>query len=103
VQTANPYPYLAHLFHSYFHQDALDDGQTHDEVIREFVETSHLYDVLGTRADILRFLHQHRADTDFLGTLNRTFSLYWSIGKTDDEARAWLTGVQNALQKMSAI
>lgn len=101
MQNAHQYPYLAHLLSAYFHQDALDDGQTDDDIVRDFAETSHPYDVLGTRADILRLLHQHSTDSDFLGTVNRAFKPDLSIGTTDAEARAWLTRVQELLQKLS--
>jgi CdiI immunity protein len=98
VPAAHPYPYLAHLFGAYFHQDALDDGQTDEDVLREFSETSHAHDVLGTRADILRFLHEHAGDKDFLGSLNRTFTLDLSIGSTDVDARAWLARAESLLR-----
>lgn len=101
MQTFHPYPYLAHLLSAYFHQDALDDGQTDDEIVREFAETSHPHDVLGTRADILRFLHQHSADVGLLESFNQTFKPELSIGTNDAEARTWLTRVQELLQKTS--
>ena len=101
MQAAHAYPYLAHLFSAYFHQDALDDGQSDEDIVREFAETSHRHDVMGTRADILRYLHQHALDTDFLGGLNGTFKMDLSIGATDGEARAWLTRTENLLADLS--
>ena len=101
MHNAHPYPYLAHLLGAYFHQDALDDGQSADDIVRDFAETSHAYDVLGARADILRFLHQHSTDTDLVGSINRTFKPDLSIGNSDAEARAWLTRVQELLERLS--
>src|SRR5687767_4194944 len=100
MQAAHAYPYLAHLFSAYFHQDALDDGQSDEDIVRDFAETSHQHDVMGTRADILRFLHQHALDTDFLGSLNRTFKMDLSIGATDSEAKAWLTRMDSLLEEL---
>ena len=98
MATIHPYPYLAHLFGAYFHQDALDEGQTDDDILREFAKVSHTHDVLGARADILRFLHAHAQDKDFLGSLNATFTLDLSIGSTDAEARAWLIRADELLK-----
>jgi len=102
VHIAHSYPNLAHLFSAYFHQDALDEGQTDEDIIRDFAETSHDYDVLGTRADILRFLHVHADDADFLGTMNRSFKPDISIAATSAEARAWLEHAHDLLQKLRA-
>ena len=101
-QPTASYPYLAHLFSAYFHQDALDDGATDDDIIHEFVASSHPHDVLGVRADILRFLHHHSQDKDFLDVLNRTLKPDLAIGSTDAEAKAWLSRVQSLLQNLGA-
>jgi hypothetical protein len=98
VSLVHPYPYLAHMFGAYFHQDALDDGQTDEAILREFSEVSHAHDVLGARADILRFLHEHPDDKDFLGALNGTFTLDLSIGSTAAEARTWLVRAEQLLR-----
>lgn len=98
MQAPHPYPYLAHLFGAYFHQDALDDGQTDEDIVREFAETSHAHDVLGARADIMRFLLEHAEDGDLLRSLNSIFKLDLSIGTNDAEARAWLMRVQELLR-----
>lgn len=102
MPSAATYPYLSHLFSAYFHQDALDEGATDDDIIRDFAATSHPHDVLGVRADILRFLHQHAQDKGLLGSLNRTFKPELSIGATDAEARAWLSRVQDLLQDLGS-
>jgi hypothetical protein len=102
VQSAASYPYLSHLLNAYFHQDALDDGATDDDIVREFAASSHPHDTLGVRADILRFLHQHAQDEDFIGSLNRTFKLDLAIGATDAEAKAWLSRVQRLLEELGA-
>jgi len=102
MRPLHPYPYLAHLFSAYFHEDALDDGQTDDDIIREFVASSHIHDVLGARADILRFLHENAASTDLVSTVNRTFKLALSIGTTDAEATAWLTRAQSRLDELGS-
>lgn len=101
MRPPHPYPYLAHLFSAYFHEDALDEGQTDDDIIRQFAASSHAHDVLGARADILRFLHENAVNPDLLATVNRTFKLALSIGSTDAEARAWLTRVQSALAALA--
>jgi hypothetical protein len=102
MRPLHPYPYLAHLFSAYFHEDALDDGQTDDDIIREFVASSHEHDVLGARADILRFLHENASNPDLISTVNRTFKLALSIGTTDSEATTWLTSAQRLLQELGA-
>jgi hypothetical protein len=100
MRPAHPYPYLAHLFGAYFHEDALDDGQRDEDIVRDFVQSSHTHDVLGARADILRFLHENGSNSDLVGTINRTFKLALSIGATDSEARAWLTRAESLLKEL---
>jgi hypothetical protein len=102
MRPLHPYPYLAHLFSAYFHENALDDGHTDDDIIREFVASSHIHDVLGARADILRFLHENAASTGLVSTVCRTFKLALSVGATDGEARAWLTRAQSLLQEIGS-
>jgi hypothetical protein len=102
MRSAHPYPYLAHLFSAYFHEDALDDGQTDEDIIRDFVASSHAHDVLGARADILRFLHENASSPDLLAAVNHTFKLALSIGNTDGEAATWLTRIQGLLKKFES-
>jgi len=98
VSIAHPYPYLAHLFEVFFQPDAFRDGQSDDDILREFTDTSSPHDVLGTRADSLRFLRDHASDGDFLGSLFDNFHLELSNGATDADGRAWLAGVENLLR-----
>lgn len=100
MRPPHQYPYLAHLFSAYFHEDALDDGRTDDEIIREFAASSHAHDVLGARADILRFLHENATSSDLVDTANRTFKLALSIGTTAAEVRAWFTHAQSLLETL---
>jgi hypothetical protein len=99
VTAAHPYPYLAHLLGAYFHQDALDDGRTDEDIFRDFVETSQAHDILGARADILRLLHDHPSDEGILRRLHGLFKLELSIGSTDLEAADWLRRAEQLFRK----
>jgi hypothetical protein len=99
VLVTDPYPYLDHLLGSYFHQDALDDGETAEQIIEQFKATSHAYEVLGTRADIARFLALHEKEVRFREVFERTFRPDVIIGRTDDEARAWLQTALDLLNR----
>jgi hypothetical protein len=95
--TSDPYPYLDHLLGGYFHQDAYDLGHTDDEIVNEFKSHARDYELLGLRADILRYLHLHDDDPQLLRSFTRVFSPSISIGKNDAEARAWLRRVLQLL------
>jgi putative acetyltransferase len=97
VPVAHPYPYLAHLFAAYFHSDAFRNGESDDDILRAFSDRSHPGDILGTRADSLRFLREHGGE-GFLGRLYQHFQLELSNGATDADARAWLAGLENLLR-----
>jgi hypothetical protein len=86
--TAETYPYLAQLLGAYFHQDCYDDGSDDEAILADFVATNHDYDVLGTRADIDRFLHQHRDDA--LTAVEKLFQPSIILGKSDSEVRRQL-------------
>jgi hypothetical protein len=89
------FPYLRDLLGGYFHQDAYDDGQDDDAILSDFKTSSWPFQRLGVRADIGRFLHEHR---DYvLQAFDRTFSPGVTVASNDDEARAWLEKVARAL------
>ena len=50
------YPYLFNLIGAWFHQDYSIEGNTLEEIMSSFRESSPAEDLLGTRADIHRFL-----------------------------------------------
>lgn len=87
---SDSYPYLDFMLGSYFHQDAYDDGDSDVDIVKNFLKTTHPYEQLGVRADIMRFLHLNRDSADFLTTFKRVFSPDIIIGRTDAEAKAWL-------------
>ncbi|HET6333660.1 MAG TPA: contact-dependent growth inhibition system immunity protein [Polyangiales bacterium] len=88
--TSDPYPYLDHLLGGFFHQDAYELGHNDAEIVREFRAHARDYELLGLRADILRYLHLHDDDSQLLKSFNRMFAPSVSIGANDAEARAWL-------------
>lgn len=92
-----PFPYLANLLGGYFHQDAYDDGDTDEDIMREFRKTSWDYQRLGVRADIQRLLHQH--GDHLVEAIQQAFQPAVIIGDTDDEARAWLTKIDRLLDE----
>jgi putative acetyltransferase len=98
VSVAHPYPYLAQLFDAFFHQNEFREGKTDDDILRAFSDSSHPHDVLGTRADSLRFLREHGNDENFVASLYRYFQLELSTGATDADARAWLASVESLLR-----
>ena len=57
------YPYLQSFMASHFFQTP-DISAAIEDVVPKFVGTTHLSNVLGTRADILRFLRDHGNDLD---------------------------------------
>ena len=89
------YPYLEQLLGAYFHQDAFDEVESEEDIIRDFKASSWSYQQLGVRADIQRLLHEH--SDDLLETVQRLFNPQVIIGTSNDEARAWLTRVDQAL------
>lgn len=89
------FPYLRDFLGGYFHQDAYDEGQDDDAILSDFKTSSWPFQRLGVRADIGRFLHEHRDDV--LRTFERTFSPGVTVASNDDEARAWLEKVAQAL------
>jgi len=91
------YPYLKAFLGGYFHQDAYDDAEDDDEIVRDFIATSWPHQRLGVRADIGRFLHEH--PERLLAALNRTFSPDVILAEDDAGARAWLLKVDGALKE----
>lgn len=89
------YPYLEQLLGAYFHQDAFDEAASEEEIIRDFKASSWTYQQLGVRADIQRLLHEH--SDDLLDAVQRLFNPQVIIGHSNDEARAWLTKLDQAL------
>lgn len=90
-----PYPYLSELLGGYFHQDCFDDGDSDEDIIREFIRTSHAYQRLGVRADTQRFLHQHRGE--LLEAIEKAFAPCVILGKTEEELAAWLSRLDHML------
>lgn len=95
--TSDPYPYLDHLLAGYFHQDAYELGHSDADIVREFKTHAREYELMGLRADILRYLHFHDDDPQFLKSFNRAFSPGVRVGGSDVEARVWLAHVLEAL------
>jgi hypothetical protein len=89
------FPYLRDFLGGYFHQDAYDEGQDDDAILSDFKTSSWPFQRLGVRADIGRFLHEHRDDV--LRAFERMFSPGVTVARNDDEARAWLEKVARAL------
>jgi hypothetical protein len=56
------YPYLDNLVGGWFHQDFDIEGGTLEEIIQSYKKSSPADDVLGTKADIQRFIRQAGAD-----------------------------------------
>jgi hypothetical protein len=97
--TDETYPYLAQLLGAYFHQDCYDDGADDAAILADFVATNHDYDVLGTRADIERFIHRHGDNA--LKALEEMFQPSVSLGDSDDEVRERLSAFSSALRGSS--
>jgi hypothetical protein len=91
--TSDPYPYLDHLLGGWFHRDAYELGHTDAEILLDFKLQARDYELLGLRADILRYLHLHDDDPHMLKSFNRVFTPAISIGANDAEVRAWLGNV----------
>jgi hypothetical protein len=89
------YPYLSELLGGYFHQDAFDDGETDDDIIREFIATSHAYQRLGVRADVQRFLHQHRGE--LVTAVQKAFAPGVILGESEEELDGWLGKLERML------
>jgi len=91
------YPYLAQLLGAYFHQDCYDDGDDDDAILNQFITTNHDYDILGTRADIARFLEDHRHDAR--AAMEQLFHSSVSFGDSDEEVRLHLMQFANTLAR----
>jgi CdiI immunity protein len=91
------YPYLSELLGGYFHQDALDDGESDEDIIRDFIATSHPYQRLGVRADVQRFLHQHRGE--LLKATAKAFAPAVTLGESEAELEAWLQKLERMLRE----
>ena len=91
------FPYLSDLLGGYFHQDAYDDDQDDEAIMRTFRQTSWEYQRLGVRADIRRFLHQHAGE--LLNAVELAFRPCIIVGSTDDDARAWLMKIDALLDE----
>lgn len=59
----NNYPYFASFLSCSFFQDERISNELVD-VVHEYASTAHPSSVLGTRADIQRFLYEHGNDPD---------------------------------------
>lgn len=96
--TSDPYPYLDHLLGGWFHRDAFELGHTEFEIVQDFKLQARDYELLGLRADILRYLHLHDDDPQLLKSFNRVFAPSVPLGDNDTELRAWLGRVLAQLQ-----
>jgi len=90
------YPQLAQLLDAYFHQDWSDDHDTEAEVVAAYLQSTWQDEVAQTTAQIEHYLRDH--PTGLLAAFEADFAPMISIGASDDEARAWLSGVRNQLQ-----
>lgn len=90
------YPYLEQLLGAYFHQDCYDDGATDEEIIEDFRNTSHDYQIIGARADILRLLNEHADRLEEV--LQQIFQPNIIFGETNDEVRKWLLKILSNLK-----
>ncbi|HLK69824.1 MAG TPA: contact-dependent growth inhibition system immunity protein [Bryobacteraceae bacterium] len=90
-----PFPYLAGLLGGYFDQDAYTFGDTDEDIVRDFQKTSWDYQRIGVQADIRRLLHEH--GDHLLEVMQEAFAPAVIIGRTDDEARAWLQKIDKLL------
>lgn len=95
-----PYPSLKHFLGGYFHQDCYDAGDTDEDIVRDFVDTTWDYQRFGLIADIHRILHQH--GNDLLKALDQAFAPDIVIGETDEEAKAWLLNVVRWIEERRA-
>ena len=91
------FPYLRDFLGGYFHQDAYDEWQDDEAIVGDFKASSWPFQRLGVRADIGCFLHEH--GDHLLETFERTISPGVTIAKSDDQARAWLQKVDEALRE----
>lgn len=91
------YFYLSELLGGYFHQDAFDDGESDEDVIRDFVKTSHAYERLGVRADVQRFLHRHRGE--LRNAMEQAFAPDVILGESEEELEAWLRKLDEILER----
>ncbi len=88
VNPHDAYYYLDHILGSYFHQDCLDDGQTVEAIIADYIKTHGPYDRLGLRADIQRLLHMHPDDP--FDAMEKLFSMDVSPQLDNESMAQWL-------------
>jgi CdiI immunity protein len=78
------------MLDAFFHQDAFDDGETSEEIVREFASVAQPYDVLGVRADIRRFLAQVPAGRALLPYFDEILAPDLILANDDEELKNWL-------------
>jgi CdiI immunity protein len=98
IESAENYPYLANLLGAYFHQDCHDFGDTNEEIIRDYVDTTRADQRLGLRSDIDAFLRAH--PQNLIDAVDRTFSPDVALAPNDSAMAQWLREV--ALQVSAA-
>jgi hypothetical protein len=82
------YTHLAQLVNAYFHQDWMEEHETTDAVLEEFVQTNWDGDVLRLIAEIDDYLDHHPTNT--LEAFEADFNPMIIIGQNDTDARQWL-------------
>lgn len=69
------YLFLAKLIGAWFHQDFDSNGETLDEIIADFRESSFATDIAATRNDIVRFVEEFGQTDELLArAFERVFS-----------------------------
>jgi CdiI immunity protein len=90
------YPYLDALVGGWFHQDFDIDGDTLEEIIASYKRKSPPDDLLGTKADINRFIRQtpdERIDEEFA----RRFEADVDPRRWSQTTRHWLLRIYDLL------
>jgi hypothetical protein len=96
------YPYLKRLLDAFFHQDAFDEGETSEDIVREFRRVAQPYDVLGVRADVERFLQQVPRGRGLLQHFDEKLAPDLILANDDEELTQWLKMVLTLLGQSEA-
>ncbi len=90
-ESAEEYPYLTNLLGAYFHQDCYDHGDTDEDIINDYVNSTRSDQRNGLRSDIDRFLRTY--SQNLIDAVDRIFSPDVQLA-TDNAAMAhWLREV----------
>lgn len=94
------YPYLSQLLGAYFHQDCYDEGDSDEDILRDFARVAPAHELLGARADIQRLLGQERGQLH--DAVERLFTPQIILGEDDAQVEAWLRRADQLLDECSA-